>query len=382
MNKYEALEDSLQALEHGQDLDSALARYPDLAPEFRPILRAALLARSSAAAAVPGNIQRRGRARLLGRAVELRQARASKRRAFIPLFPRLAITLGVVGLLALSSTGLVNASGGALPGDQLYPVKRTWEGVRWLFVFNSQGRDLLQSEYEQERLDEIDELLLKGRAAPITFSGLVTKQQDGRWLVSGLPVEVAASTRLPVEGIPDGAPVMVTGMTRADGAVEAQEIHLLQAGVSLPPLEPSENREDREKPEGAGAVPPIKVVSTPAAPEPESQKSKGEHKSYEFTGVVVSMRGNVWTINGQAVSVEQAQISADIEVGSAVKFEGYYDSSGRFLVTKMEVNPGGGDGSSGGGRGGGDGDSGESGGGGSDGGDGNGHGGGDKTPHP
>jgi hypothetical protein len=386
MNKYEVLENSLQALEQGQDLDSILARYPDLARELRPILEASLLARTSGGAPVPSDVQRRGRARLLQRAAELRETRSPKRRVLIPFFPRLAITLGIVGALALSSTGLVNASGSALPGDQLYPVKRTWEDVRLLLVFNSQERDLLESQYEQERIDEIDELLTKGRTASIIFSGLVAKQQDGRWLVSGIPVEVTASTRLPADGIPDGAPVMVTGMTRSDGAVEAQEIQLLQAGVPLPPLEPSDNDEDHNnedhgKPEDSHVPPARTAVSTRGTPAPESSQTRGDNKSYEFTGVVGSMQGNAWTINGQTVSVEQAQIKGNVKVGSMVKFEGYYDSSGRFVVTKIEVNSGGSGGASGGDHGGG-GDSGGSGGGGSGGEDGDGHGGDDGTPHP
>lgn len=372
-NKYEALENSLQALEQGQNIESVLSQYPDLARELRPILEASLLARTSGAAPLPSGVQRRGRARLMQRAAELREARSAKRRALIPFFPRLAITLGIVVVLALSSTGLVNASGSALPGDQLYPVKRTWEGMRLLFVFNPQERDLLESEYEQERLDEIDELLTKGRTAPITFSGLVTKQQDGHWLISAIPVNVTASTRLPVDGIPDGAPVMVTGVTRSDGVVEAQEIQPSQAGAPLPPLEPSDNNEghnneNRGEPEDAHIVPAMTAVSTRGTPVPESQQIRGENKTYEFTGVVMSMQGNVWTINGQAVSVEQAQISGNVKVGSIVKFEGYYDSSGRFIVTKIETKSDGNDGSSDGDHGGGE--------------DGSGHNGDDGTPHP
>ncbi|MBI3739338.1 MAG: hypothetical protein HY258_09865, partial [Chloroflexi bacterium] len=167
---YDALENSLSALEQGQELDAVLARYPDLAAELRPMLETSLHARTMSGVPVSGDVQRRGRSRLLQRAAEMREAKKSKRR-IIPMFPRMALTLGLVGVLVLSSTGLVSASSGALPGDQLYPVKRTWEGVRLLFVFNPGGRDLLESQYEQERLDEIDELLAKGRSASVIFAG-------------------------------------------------------------------------------------------------------------------------------------------------------------------------------------------------------------------
>jgi uncharacterized membrane protein YgcG len=335
---YQALENCLEALEKGQTLEAVLKRYPDLAPELRPILEASFLARTSGRNPAPQDVLRRSRARLLQHAAQLRESRRpASRRLGIPAFSRLTITLMLVAILALSSTGLVSASSGALPGDQLYPVKRTWEGVRLLLIFSPGGRDILESEYEQERLDEIDELLARGRSAPISFSGLVTKQQDGKWLVSGIPVALIASSRLPSGPITDGAPVMVTGLTRADGLVEAQEIQLLEPGVRLPPFEPSENgdhgNDDQESSPGSAPV----AVETPASSGSGSQGSEPDHTSYKFSGVVESMQDQIWNINGQSVSVAQAEIDGDVTVGSLVKFEGYYDSTGHFIVTKIEV---------------------------------------------
>jgi len=315
------------------------------------MLEASLRARASSGRGIPGDVQRRGRARLLRRAAEMREARHAPRRRMIPMFSRWAITFGVAGALFLSSTGLVSASSGTLPGDQLYPVKRTWEDVRLLFVFNPQGRDVLTSEYEQERLNEIDELLMKRRSAPITFSGLVMNQQNGQWMVSGIPVTVTNSTRLPADAISNGVPVTVIGTTRNDGTIDAQEVQLLQPGVSLPPLEPSgdndqngetdnENHDSQTAPTAVNnnsqptSVPVI--VTTPVLAEPQSL-SQQPQKGYEFSGVVESMQGNMWNINGQSVIADQAQIDGAVKVGSAVKFEGYYDATGQFIVTKVEV---------------------------------------------
>lgn len=356
MNKlYDALENCLQNLEQGQDLDSALARYPDLAKQLRPMLEASLRARASSEHTIQRDVQRRGRARLLQRAAEMREAKRAPRRRMIPMFSRWAITLGVAGGLFLSSTGLVSASSGTLPGDQLYPVKRTWEDVRLLFMFNPQGRDVLTSEYEQERLNEIDELLVKGRSAPITFSGLVTNQQNGQWMVSGIPVSVTTSTRLPAGVISNGVPVTIIGTTRNGGIVEAQEIQLLLPGVSLPPLEPSgdndqtgetdnENHSIQVMPPATAnnnsqAAPTPIIVIVPGTPVSEPQSSPQQQRGFEFSGIVESMQGNVWIINGQSVIADQAQVNGTIKVGSAVKFEGYYDASGKFIVTKVEVKP-------------------------------------------
>lgn len=339
---YTALEDCLQALEAGQDLETVLRRYPELANELRPLLEASLQARTVGEFSVPREAQRRGRARLLQRAAEMRESKRTPRRV-IPVFPRIAITLGLVAVLVLSSTGLVSASSGALPGDHLYPVKRTWEDVQLLFVFNQQSRDVLESKFEQERLDEIDELLAKGRSSSIAFSGLVTSQQDGQWLVSAIPVSVTSITRLPTNPVTSGVPVIVTGITRSDGSVEAKTIQLLQPGAFLPPLEPSE-RNERESDDSNASLPTPFIVEATSTPAPQTQRQVS--KTYEFSGVIESMQGTTWSINGQSVYVDQAQIDSRVTIGSVVKFDGYYDQSGKFVVTKIQLESSGDSGSS------------------------------------
>ncbi len=366
---YDALEDCLDAMARGASIDHALRRYPRLASELRPLLEASVIARDAARIHVPGDVRRRGRSVLLEQVQAGREPR--KRRRMIPLFPRLALTAGLVAALVLTSTGLVGASSTSLPGQQLYAVKRTWESVRLLFAFSPQQRDLIESNYEQERLDEISELLGQRISAPIAFSGLLSKRVDGQWTISGIPVAVGGGTVLPTTPINDGAPVTVTGITRPEGVVEAQQIQLLQPGASLPPLEPSEVNEhgDSELPEGSGQLPvptispTLPVTGTPAVP----SGSVPNRTTYRFSGVVQSMQGNVWTINGQPVYVDAAQIDGQVTVGSIVRFEGYYSTDGRLVVTTMEPQVGSSSGGSGEKQGGSDGP-GE--GGGSEGGDG------------
>lgn len=348
MNKlYDALENCLENIEQGQDLDTVLAYYPKLAKQLRPMLEASIRARNLTNHTVPAIAQRRVRARLLQRASEMREEKRARRRV-IPVLSRWALTFGMVGALFLGSTGLVSAASSTLPGDQLYPVKRTWEDVRLLFVFSPQAHDVLTSQYEQERLNEIDELLMKGRPASIVFSGLVTSQQNGQWQVSGIPVSVTGSTRLTTGAVSSGVPVTVVGVTRSDGVVEAMEIQLLQPGVSLPPLEPSGDNDANGETDNENHVQPVPtaVAILPVTPPPAVVSnltptplpSQPEQKGYEFSGVVESMQGNVWVINGQTViAADQAQIQGTVGVGSWVKFEGYYDSNGQFIVTQVEV---------------------------------------------
>ncbi|MGZ6316918.1 MAG: DUF5667 domain-containing protein, partial [Anaerolineales bacterium] len=313
-------------------------RYPQLEDQLRPLLQASLMARNSRRLHVPVDVRRRGRSRLLQQAAEMSEGKTpARRRALIPIFPRLAITVGLVGALVLTSTGLVSAASGTLPGQQLYPVKRTWESVQLMFVFSPEQRDVLESDFEQERLNETSALLGRRLAAPISFSGLLSRQSDGKWLISGIPVMVSASTTLPAVPIVDGAPVTVTGTTRADGLVEAQQIWVLQPGSALPPLEPSEQTdgEGGGSIENSGGASGIIASATAQASPSHAPGLDGGRTTYQFRGVVEAMQGNVWRINGQAVYMDTAKINGNIKPGSIVKLEGYYGSDGRFMVTSV-----------------------------------------------
>ncbi len=158
-------------------------------------------------------------------------------------------------------------------------------------------------------------------------------QQDGTWLVSGIRVAISANTIMPSRPIGASDPVMITGMTGADGTVTAQEVQLLQPGVSLPPLEPSDN--EVEETGGGSAVAGQPTVLPPA---PSTSQAATPPATYRFTGIVGAMQGSTWVINGQPVYTDQAQITGDVKVGSIVSFQGYYSASGRLEVTQVDVN--------------------------------------------
>ncbi len=339
---HDALENCLQAMERGATIEAALKRYPDLATELRPLLMAASMARHSARVHVPLDVRRRGRSKLQQKAAELAPSRPSPRRRMIPALPRLALTGILAAALVLTSTGLVSASSASIPGDQLYPVKRTWESVQLMFVFNPQQRDLMQSIFDQERLDEISELLGRRQAAPISFSGILGRRSDGNWVVSGIPVSVTGSTNLPAGNVSDGVPITVSGVTRQDGVVEAQHIQILQPGSFLPPLEPSENSDHEgqsSQEEGDSVATPVPSPTPNATPQ-STPDTQSEPTTYQYSGIVQSMVGNMWRINGQVVRVDGAVISGQVTVGSLVRFQGYYNADGTFVVTSMQPQSG------------------------------------------
>ena len=327
---YDALEVCLNALETGVDIETVLKLYPQEADELRPVLEASIQARALALPAVPEAAIQRGRARVLQYANEMRKSAPRPRKRWsLFAFPRLATSLAITLLFLLSGTGLVSASNGALPGDNLYPVKRSWEGLRLFFVFSPEEREGLESEFEQERLDEILELLTEGRHETIAFAGLVTSQNSVELKVSGITVMITSSTHLPADPVSIGAPVIVIGHTNAEGFVEADTLEVLGPGASLPPLEPShmESFEVEESDEHAGEP----------GPSGGQRPEQLGNLTYEFKGVVESINGNLWTINGQKVNVEFAENLSPVSVGVLVEFEGYYSIDGQFIVTKIEV---------------------------------------------
>lgn len=341
MNKmYDALEYCLQALENGADLDAALAHYPDLADELRPMLEAAIAAQDMTATQPSTDAMGRGRAKLMQHAAQMRKAKAPAPHRVIPALQRLSLALMIAAVLLSSGTGLVRASSTSLPGESLYPVKRTWEGMRLFFVFNTMKREVLQSEYENERLEEVGELLTEGRHASIQFAGVFTVV-NGITYVSGIPVLILDTTQLPAEGLKNGAAVILTGHTNAQGFVEADLVQILPAGSMVPlgvPLEIEEGENTHSSGSSLeGGSGQTSGNETGGSDEQPNSSADSEPRNFQMEGTVESMSNNILVVNGATVYLEQPEINGVITVGADVKVEGYYAPDGRFIVTKIEV---------------------------------------------
>jgi hypothetical protein len=182
-----------------------------------------------------------------------------------------------VTALFVSGTGLVRAASTTIPGDNLYPVKRTWEDVLLLFTFNLQQRDALEVEHENERLQELHELFAEGRDADVDFAGLIMSQNGNKWIVSGIPVTISAQTEIRDQDIVTGSAVRVEGHTQSDGAVLADEIKLLPPDAKLPDGSDKHDDSDKELEEGS---PKIEETEEPNS---ESRNESSIDKSGEKT---------------------------------------------------------------------------------------------------
>jgi hypothetical protein len=335
---YDALEECLNSLERGADVEAVLARYPHRANELRPLLDAAVRARGLVIPEPSAESFRRGRAALLQRAAQMREAKVSPARGrVIPFFQRLAISFALLALLLLSGTSLVRASSGALPGEKLYPVKRTWEDLRLLLVFDHERREALADEFENERLHEVNELLAEGRHETIQFAG-VWMEVNGRFYVSGIQVVLTDATQMPDGALTNGAAVIIRGRTNADGFVEVESVELLPAGSVVPAGNPVEVETETEEtkpetPESGGGLGQGSGNEAGGS----DQESESETEFFKMEGAVEDLSGDTLVINGRTVYPADAEVKGVITIGAYVEVEGYFSKDGRFIATKIEV---------------------------------------------
>ena len=254
-NLYEALEVCLGAIEQGMDIETTLARYPDISDELRPLLQASVSARGIAAPEPSADVIQRNRAKLLQRAAEMRETRLkpSANRNWFNSLRRVAVALVVLAIVFMSGTGLVRASSTTLPGDNLYPVKRTWEDLNLLFTFDLTRRESLEIEHENERLEELHELFAEGRSAEVDFAGIVTQQNGNKWLVSGITIVISPQTDLHDGPVFVGDAVRVFGVIQIDDSILVERIDQLPPSANLPDIGNSGKGSEDDSNSGSGS---------------------------------------------------------------------------------------------------------------------------------
>lgn len=352
MNKlYEALEVCLNDIEQGADVEAALSRYPDLADELHPMLETVAQAKGMAVPVPSADIVKRNRAKLLQHAAEMREGQitSSSRRVWSVPLRRVGVTFMVVAMLFVSSTNLVRAASTTLPGDNLYPVKRTWEDLSLLFTFDVEEREALELEHENERLDELHELFVEGRSANVDFAGYVTRVSGDEWRVSGITVFISSQTRLPDQDVLVGAAVRVRGQSQNGMSVGAKRVDLLPPGSKLPEVEDDElESDDDEEREGSNQSVgqnsgPGSVAEATVAPLFPTATLIFDPEDESMEGVVTSIEDNFVIVNGILMDIRYAEVVGVPHIGAAVDVEGNYDADGIFIVTKIKFKAGGSD---------------------------------------
>ena len=159
----------LDRLQRGGTVEECLALYAQDAAELEPLLRTAHLTMRAAAAARPG-----ARAELLGHlshAWQERHARPSRRLSFLPPVFSPALRAGAVALIAVFALvaggwGATSAAGESVPGEVLYPVKRTHERFLLLIIRPSDERARLHARLVERRGAEMAAMADADRNGP------------------------------------------------------------------------------------------------------------------------------------------------------------------------------------------------------------------------
>ena len=242
MNKImlDALESCLQLMEKGEQLDSALARYPGLQAQLRPLLEAAVCARSARVESLPTTTLARQRARGLALAADLRRQKIRhplRKYSWRPVMT----ALSVLAILVMSSNGLLIASAHSIPGDTLYPLKRSVESTQLHLVSDPVEKDALERTFDERRVEETRSLIADERVEEVEFNGLVSSQSESVWEVSGIKVVITPHTQIDA-GIHVGDRVDVDGSTNPSGGMDATHISLVNGpddDTKLPQMTPT-----------------------------------------------------------------------------------------------------------------------------------------------
>ncbi len=164
-NKFEnILNECLEDIVKGGDIESCLARYPEHAAELEPLLRTALAARN--AAAVKPDPEFRQRAGYEFQAA-IRQLPSKAPRGSFQWSLRWVAPLAVIIVLLVAGSGTVVAAGNSLPDSPLYQVKLATEGVQLAFTPSDLGKAELYSKFADRRVEEIIAMAEKGKVEQV-----------------------------------------------------------------------------------------------------------------------------------------------------------------------------------------------------------------------
>lgn len=342
---HDLFEKCLAELQAGKPLHEVLDAQPQARGELESLLQLALQMSSDPGQDPKQEAINLSRSRMLAKAAELRDT--SSKPGFLGWIPRYAVGVAAVLFILVSSYGLFSASAESLPGDLLYPIKRSAESLRLDLTTREGKRQLLEASFEERRGEEVAQLLQQGRVARVSFEGRVAQMGSPHWLVEDIRVSVNASTRI-IGEIQLDDEIEVEGETRPEGFVLAFELHkrlmtlagrVEHIGVNHWEIDGRivaltlESEIEDEISVGDFVTALVAVADdeslslievrldsdeadehTPrSTPEPDPER-------IEFTGLVDSIGTISWIVDGRLVRINtDTDIDDDIEVGDTVR---------------------------------------------------------------
>jgi hypothetical protein len=239
MDSFESiLDECISALQAGVSLDEVLAEVPDYADELRPLLYASMLLADPNPKLAPAQKKAELRAEYLKQVAELpalpsptftqktqaithiirrRLTREAVLNDLVTVAITIILTLGMMAFL------LNYLAADTLPGDLLYNVKRMGETIRLTTTFAENQQASLRAEYNERRLQEIEQLIEQKQAALVEFVGLLEAKGENLWVIEGYPVVLPEDLVL-AETLEEGDRVEVIGLLRTNGVLVADTI--------------------------------------------------------------------------------------------------------------------------------------------------------------
>ena len=231
------LDESISALQAGVPIDEILSETSEYAAELRPMLYAAMLLADPNPKLVAEERKAALKAEYMAQVAELppvhpsvqERIRAAGRVAQRRFSPKAMLTdlatITITVLLTLIMAGLLLGfvSRDTIPGDWLYGVKQISEQAQLLFTLEPAENQELRDEFNQVRLQEIEQLIQLQRAAVVHFEGTLETKGDNLWVIEGLPVFLPDDA-LVDDDLAEGDSVSVVGFLRTNKVLIADTV--------------------------------------------------------------------------------------------------------------------------------------------------------------
>lgn len=232
-----ALQVCLQHLEQGSRLDELSLSYPKWTEELRALLEVANFSQ------YPGGIDPRQKPQPQAGMQGLDEAMQRSRTEMLQaaqaglsrpqparLAARLVLGLCTVCLLVACGAALAFGATRSIPGAPLYSAKTGLEQLRLELTIDPSSRLQLAQQYDQRRVQEVQEILHLGQVREVVFSGLLEQNPATGWKVGGVTLLVSPETEI-VGDVQPGYSATVRGNTTADGTVQADQLQMRELVV-------------------------------------------------------------------------------------------------------------------------------------------------------
>lgn len=169
----------LDRIANGDSIDACLQSYPDQASNLEPLLRTALYTRETYSNIKAGTeFERVARFRFQSYLHTITKKGKAGYSGLQLLRHSWIVAIAVVLVLCIASGSTVAASSNSLPGDILYPVKRTTEKVQGFFTFGQEAKARFHIKLGQRRLNEMQLLEMKGRIIPDDLLAIMNSETE------------------------------------------------------------------------------------------------------------------------------------------------------------------------------------------------------------